>query len=228
MRKNLRYVKSWWNSVSELHIPTFYQTVPQYVGEVDNDENLSLTKYGAVASLTVTNSLTEQQEEDEDPATVTVYTETYATRLLYQYVLKDEEIDITLGHKPYHYIYILYDSITHNPTELSDKDSYQCTIRFNFPSSETEKWGSQNYMYQITLVSGILMHTRLDQIFAAHENPEDEPDTDAARYEYVKVQWPTEFQPDIDVDSPLGYIETPEPILQPTKLYVYNNLRTII
>ena len=93
-------------------------------------------------------------------------------------------------------------------------------------------------MYQITLVSGDLMADVLASIALAHGNPADFPTEDdypedsdgliEAQYRYIKIQWPDELQPDIDVTSPLGRIETPEVILAPTKLQVFNNLRQLI
>ena len=104
---------------------------------------------------------------------------------------------------------------------------YECKITFNFLSEDTVEWTGQNYMYQITLVDGELMADRLEEIYKVY-TPEDWPDTIEAQYKYVKVQWPNELQPDIDADSPLGKIDIAEPILPPTALRVYNNLRTLI
>ena len=213
--KNLRYVKSWWNSVENFNIPTFYQTVPLNIGEVSQFE------------IVIVNNTVTIKVYDEESELWTEYEETYNTRLLYQYTIPTDEIDTDLGHKPYHYRYFKYDT-SGVPIELSDEDEYQCKITFNFLSEETSKWGSQNYMYQVTLVSGQLMADRFEEIYLAHDEPEDWPDTIEAQYNYIKIQWPDELQPDIDVDSPLGFIEVPEPILSPTRLYVYNNLRTLI
>lgn len=215
--KNLRYVKSWWNDITKSNdalgqpiIPTFYQTVPQYVGELNSTDVLP--------TLPVN--------------------ETYATRALYQYTLADEEEDIELGHKPYHYYYFKYKAEVdeeENVTMVPDGrvDGYECRIRFNFSSKETANWGSQDYLYQITLVSGRLMDEVLESIALDHDMPYDWPEGIEAQYKYVKVQWPNELQPDIDPPSPgvkrqLGYIEAPEVIVAPTRLQVFNNLRRLI
>ena len=58
--------------------------------------------------------------------------------------------------------------------------------------------------------------------------PSDWPDNVEEQYYYVKANWPDALQPDIDVDSPLGSIEFTEPILRPTKLEVFNNIRKLI
>lgn len=113
------------------------------------------------------------------------------------------------------------------------REDYECRVRYNFPSEVTSEWVGQNYMYQITLVSGVKLADRLNQIYQtklqAGEITENEwPRPVTEQYKYVKLMWPNELQPDIDVDSPLGRILQPEPILPPTKLEVFNNLRTII
>lgn len=209
--KNLRYVASWWNDLSgnaasgQEPIPTFYQTVPQW--------------YQEVASINDLPSLPPIID------TTTNARETANTRLLYQYTLSTDSIDPETGHKPYYYFYFDYNEAG---TVVSRVDYYECRIRFNFRSVETANWVSQNYLYQITLVSGDLMAKVLNDIALAHGMPEDWPTAIAAQYNYVKVQWPTALQPDIDVTSPLGRIETPQVILSPTKLEVSNNLRKLI
>lgn len=70
---------------------------------------------------------------------------------LYQYTKAEDTIDPTLGHKPYYYVYFTADA----PND--PKYDYECRIRMQFQSSETSEWGSQNYLYQITLVDTILM-----------------------------------------------------------------------
>lgn len=203
--KNLRYVKSWWNDIkSDNETPTFFQTVPYDYGEI--------AKAGALPTL---------------PPTLkgTTSAETPTTRLLYQYTIATEETDKQLGHRPYHYFYFDYD----RQGAAHRRDNYECHIRFNFSTSETSAWGSQNYMYQVTLVSGELIEDVLDRIAKAHGMPADWPEDDIeAQYKYVKVQWPNELQEDIDASSPLGRIDAPEVILAPTKLQVFNNLRKII
>lgn len=204
--KNLRYVCSWWSSVTDGDAPTplFYQTVPHNVGE-----------YASSAELpSIPPDLGDGTRE------------TKATRLLYQYTLADEEVDLTVGHRPYHYYYFEYDDEGQVKNRV---DEYECRIRFNFLSKDTSQWSAQNYLYQITLVSGEELGYVLDKIAKSHGYPDDWPENDiAAQYHYVKVQWPDALQPDIDATSPLGYIESPEVIMSPTKLQVFNNLRQLI
>lgn len=196
--KNLRYVKSWWNSPNEMNIPTFYQTVPQYYGEIDSTSDI--------------------------PASGINIGENKNQRYLYQYVLSSDDIDPDLGHKRYYYFYYDYSNNDNGVLVLG----YECKITFNFSSEDTVEWTGQNYMYQITLVDGELMEDTLLSIYNDKGAPEDWPDTIEAQYKYVKVQWPNELQPDIDADSPLGRIDIAEPILPPTALRVYNNLRILI
>lgn len=196
--KNYRYVKSWWNSPDEMKIPTFYQTVPQPYGEIDSESDI--------------------------PSTATTLGDTKNKRYLYQYTLKSDSIDPALGHKPYYYFY--YDFTNNNEGRLVL--GYECKITFNFLSKDTAEWTGQNYLYQITLVSGEMMEDTLTSIYRDKGAPSDWPETKEAQYNYVKIQWPDELQPDIDIDSPLGRIDIPEPILPPTTLYVQNNLRNLI
>lgn len=242
--KNLRYVCSFWCSLSEMsgepkpivqglvNIPTFYGTTPVW--------------YKEVATI------------DDLPSIPPEPTETKDKRYLYQYICEDEDVDPETGHKPYHYFYYNYienddgeynRKIVHDTYETKEiapgetekvlVPAYECRIRFNFLSEVTADWTGQNYMYQITLVSGQGLKERLEAILDEHggfdafpdfpEYDEEEPEKSlAAQYKYVKIQWPDELQPDVDDTSPLGTIETPEVILQPTRLQVFNNLRQLI
>lgn len=220
--KNMRYVDSWWNDPLTIEkIPTFYQTTPQYLGELTE------------APQTVSDLGEFEQNE------------TAETRYLYQYTLEIEEIDEEVGHKPYHYVYFDYSTgIT-----IARYD-YECRIRQNFTSDITRHWGAQNYMYQITLLSG---KTNKEVILEAYNQYGlDHPDFPVPRkedgmlytkdeqwgeseekyieaaYKYIKRQWPTYLQPDIDAMSPLYYIDNPETIVSPSKLTVNNNLRQMI
>jgi len=77
---------------------------------------------------------------------------------LYQYTRSNEELDLSLGHKPYHYVYF---------DELGEANhDYECHIVMQFTSAETRLWESQNYLYQITLVDTLPMG---DMIESAHE-----------------------------------------------------------
>lgn len=201
--KNLRYVKSWWNALVDIKgekIPTFYQTVPYYIRE-----------YADIEALPENPDITLESGIKD--------------RLLYQYTLLNEEIDDELGHRPYHYYYFDYD-----PTDsfATRQDEYECTLRFNFVTRETANWESQNYMYQITLVSGPTLEYTLDEIRLEKGNPADWPSIIEAQYHYVKARWPQLLESDIDFNSPLGRIDEATPILVPTKLEVLNNLRRII
>lgn len=163
---------------------------------------------------------------------------------LYQYkIVNDPE---------YHYVYFDDSNTLHY--------DYECRIRFNLTTFNsatgkrdigTSNWGSQNYLYQITLVSGQEM---VDTIMEAKQGyPDldwredwpvqgaDESETDYRNrmldwlgttqkdvFTFIKQRIPDYFQKDIDWNSPLGQIWVPQPILTPTKLQVDNNLRQII
>lgn len=232
--KNLRYVKSWWNFVDKGNSPTeaFYQTVPEYVGELASHTGMSFSATNRNVTITATRA---------DGTTYT-NTETFETKLLYSYTLSTDDYD-EYGEKPVYYKYIVYDKSDFTPISWSYINEYECHVRQNFSSRDTNEWTSQNYAYQITLVSGELMKDVLNSIYMSYGQPEDWPldeegnwettetteqEVITARYNYIKTRWPDALQPDIDADSPLGYIEIPEVILPPTKLQVNNNLRRLI
>lgn len=197
--KNNRYVKTWWLDIAD--VPKFYQTVPQNIGERSPGVRISLPNGDLPMEM------------------------------LYQYTLTTETIDPVLGHKPYHYVYF--------DEDLNAHYDYEFQVRTTFKSQDTSEWGSQNYLYQITLLDTVSM---FDVIKAAYE---DYPDLDwpveldeedeewfsnniVTVFNFIKTQLPTLFQPDIDVDSPVGRIDIPQVILAPTKLQVNTNLRRII
>lgn len=214
--KKNRYVSTWWQDLvnGQEQIPRFYQTVPQDIGEV------------AVGNVPA-------KPDDDAPF-----------EALYRYTKEEDDVDEKLGHKPYYYVY--YDD------EFNPNYDYEFRIRLQIKSSETSKWGSQNYLYQITLVDTVSM---VDTINEAHESYPDMDwrdwptkaelgfETDEEWFEYrdnwiaqnveelytfIDNRIPGWFQPDIDVDSPVGRIDVPQIILPPTELRVNNNLRTII
>lgn len=227
--KNMRYVDSWWNNpLTTQQLETFFQTTPISLGELETPPQTVEEVKNIIKNLPI------NENADE--------------RYLYQYTLTTDNIDEELGHKPYHYMYFDYSTgIT-----KAFYDTYACYIRQNFSSEITRLWGAQNYMYQITLVGG---KTNKEVILEAYNKyglthpdfpilkKEDgtlytadeewgsynqEQEYIEAAYKYIKRQWPTYLQPDIDVDSPLYYIDNPETIVPPSKLTVNNNLRQMI
>ena len=246
--KNHRYVATWWLDLvqgggfikaysEELGgyltqpLPRFYQTVPEYIGEIPTGTPIT-------------------RPEGDEPM-----------ERLYQFTKQADKVDPTLGHKPYYYVYFTKEDAT-------PKDDYECRIRMQFRSSETAKWGSQNYMYQITLVDTVSMASHVQSAKELH--PElnwplwvnrNDPDWEKpiklsseteeefqirfeqswiefrnswimnninTLYPFIKNRIPNWFQPDIDIDAPVGQIDVPQIILPPTKLQVNNNLRKII
>ena len=229
--KNNRYVESWWLKADSEHTPMFEQTVPYNIGVLTS---IPLTISDVADKLRNANG------EYDAPLTC-----------LYQYKLSKET--------EYRYFYYTQENPNDSTNLIHD---YECRIRFNLTTGEVEnnkvkpgtgEWGSQNYMYQITLVSGQMMaDTLLDAKQAYPEldwredwpvKLDDETDNEyQARFtewlntetvqenvfNFIKARKPGFFQPDIDWDSPLGRIWVPEPIVAPTTLQVNNNLRVLI
>lgn len=225
--KNLRYVKSFWSQINytdktkNTYTPLFFSTVPVYCGEleyVDPDaDELEL------------KDLPETPDDGINAFADKVVGDSKERRYLYQYTKASDEIDYTIGHKPYYYFYFEYDE----DNTVTRVDDYECRVIYNFPSEVTAEWAGQNYMYQITLVSGLTMEERLNEIYEdklldAEITEKEWPTNIEEQYKYVKLMWPNELQPDIDIDSPIGRILQPQTILPPTRLQVFNNLRTII
>lgn len=235
--KNMRYVQSWWNNPLDTQkLETFIQTTPFY-----------LSKYNGWNA-----DPTEADIRKANPD------ESAENRYFYQYERSSDSYDEKLGHRPYRYCFIDYSSGTNvvkyvvpDPDTGEDKlNNYTCKVVQNFSSDITRRWGAQNYMYQITLLEGKTNKEVILQIY--DKFGETHPDFPIARkedgslygpnekwgsqeckwiaaaYKYIKKQWPNLLQPDIDVDSPLYYIEIPETIVPPSKLTVNNNLRQMI
>lgn len=201
--------------------PMFKQTTPQYIGE--------LTK-APESKNDIPNSASDEPFE-----------------YLYQYKIVNDPEGIK-----YHYVYFDNNNTLHY--------DYECRIRFNLTTFNsatgkrdigTSNWGSQNYLYQITLVSGQEMVDTIMEAKQGHPDLDwredwpvqgaDESDIDYRNrmiewlgttqkdvFTFIKQRIPDYFQRDIDWNSPLGQIWVPQPILTPTKLQVDNNLRQII
>ena len=243
--KNNRYVESWWLKIDPETTPMFEQTVPQYIGELSSKP----TTISDVLNLIKGPLL----EIDPNGSIIGILP---PLAQLYQYKIQGED----------EYRYFYYDQENPNTSTILKHD-YECRIRMNLEtgifkdnkySLGTGEWGSQNYMYQITLVSGQEMtDTLLDAKQAYPEldwredwpiKLDDETDNDYRLrfnewlqnltqsnepvqkeiFNFVKIRKPEFFQPDIDWDSALGRIWCPEPILTPTDLQVNNNLRVLI
>lgn len=238
--KNYRYVATWWQDLSDNKLlPKFYQTVPEYIGEISSNSSIS-------------RPINSSMSDGIDPPM-------YA---LYQFTKSEDAIDATLGHKPYYYVYFSEDEPN------TPKYDYECRIRMQFRSEITSQWGSQNYQYQITLVDTISMADYINLAHDTYPNLNwpfwpDRNSTEWVKpkrlntetseeynnrielswvefrnsqimvyvgelFKFIKTNIPDWFQTDIDADAPVGYIDVPQVILAPTKLQVNNNLRTII
>lgn len=230
--KNHRYVESWWQEIPDSQ-PRFKQTVPFFVGDFTADPT---------SFEDLINKATAYDDKiGPDVADDTAY------ERLYQYTVKGSE---------FKYCY------TTDGTDIVL--GYELRMRFNIlshiPGLEglqggTANWNSQEYMYQITLVSGQLMEDTLISLITStkYSNLNWRSDlpkkSDYATIEeyiaalkemlknelvrkdlfnFVKQHIPDFFQKDIDWNSNLGQIWSPIPILKPTRLRVDSNLRVLI
>lgn len=230
--KNHRYVESWWQEIPDSQ-PRFKQTVPFFVGDFTADPT---SFEDLIAKATAYDD-----KVGPDVADDTAY------ERLYQYTVKGSE---------FKYCY------TTDGTDIVL--GYELRMRFNIlshiPGLEglqggTANWNSQEYMYQITLVSGQLMEDTLislitstkysnlnwrsdlpkksdyattEEYIAALKNMLKNELVRKDLFNFVKQHIPDFFQKDIDWNSNLGQIWSPIPILKPTRLRVDSNLRVLI
>lgn len=228
--KNARYIKSWWNMVdnkifdTDDGLPCFSQTRPMI-----NQSTKQTPEFTTEQVPTTVEQANEAYGLTGDAAEAwDTETGKPIRRYLYQYTKSTDQKDPVLNHKPYYYFYFV--SVQDDDTYIQvAKHDYSCKLVFAFDSDETAKWNGQNYMYQVTLVDGRTLENVLNNILTDKQVPPERwPLTTEDKYRLVKATWPEELQSDIDVDSELGEIRSPETILKPTKLTVNNNLRTMI
>jgi len=220
--KNQRYVESWWNAYDG---PMFVNTNPLRAPNNGILVAIPDTPSDVVTAWNLT------------PGFFNVTDESCHLQNLYEYKLANDT--------EWRYLYVKRVEGRIDTFELVH--GYECRLRFNIISSYntegTAKWTGQNYMYQITLVSGELMENVICSIKQSHPNLEWRDDWPTSNVEnwlndnanikkdvfnFIKKRLPDFFQPDIDWNSPLGRIWVPQVILPPTKIQVNNNLRVII
>ena len=230
--KNHRYVESWWQEIPDSQ-PRFKQTVPFFIGDFTADP--------ASFEDLINKATAYDDKIGPDVADDTAY------ERLYQYTVKGSK---------FKYCY------TTDGTDIVI--GYELRMRFNIlshiPGLEglqggTANWNSQEYMYQITLVSGQLMEDTLislitstkysnlnwrsdlpkksdyattEEYIAALKNMLKNELVRKDIFNFVKQHIPDFFQKDIDWNSNLGQIWSPIPILKPTRLRVDSNLRVLI
>lgn len=230
--KNHRYVESWWQEIPDSQ-PRFKQTTPFFVGDFTADP----TSFEDL----ITKAIAYDDKVGPDLADDTAY------ERLYQYTIKGGE---------FKYCY------TTDGTNIVI--GYELRMRFNIlshiPGLEglqggTANWNSQEYMYQITLVSGQLMEDTLISLITSTKYSNLNWRSDLPKksdyatteeyitalknmlknelvrkdiFNFVKQHIPDFFQKDIDWNSNLGQIWSPIPILKPTRLRVDSNLRVLI
>ena len=227
--KNHRYVESWWQEIPDSQ-PRFKQTTPFFVGVLTADPTSFEDLIAKADSLIKTDISNDEPYER-----------------LYQYTVKGSK---------FKYCY------TTNGTNIVI--GYELRMRFNIlshiPGLEglqggTANWNSQEYMYQITLVSGQLMEDTLISLITSTKYSNLNWRSDLPKksdyatteeyiaalkemlknelvrkdiFNFVKQHIPDFFQKDIDWNSNLGQIWSPIPILKPTRLRVDSNLRVLI
>ena len=228
--KNHRYVESWWQEIPDSQ-PRFKQTTPFFVGVLTADPTSFEDLIAKADSLIKTDISNDEPYER-----------------LYQYKLSND------GEFKYCY--------TADGTNIVI--GYELRMRFNIlshiPGLEglqggTANWNSQEYMYQITLVSGQLMEDTLISLITSTKYSNLNWRSDLPKksdyatteeyiaalkemlknelvrkdlFNFVKQHIPDFFQKDIDWNSNLGQIWSPIPILKPTRLRVDSNLRVLI
>ena len=228
--KNHRYVESWWQEIPDSQ-PRFKQTTPFFVGVLAADP----TSFSDLVAKA--DSLIKTDISNDEP-----YERLYQYKLSndgeFKYCYTTDGTDIVLG--------------------------YELRMRFNIlshiPGLEglqggTANWNSQEYMYQITLVSGQLMEDTLISLITSTKYSNLNWRSDLPKksdyatteeyiaalketlknelvrkdlFNFVKQHIPDFFQKDIDWNSNLGQIWSPIPILKPTRLRVDSNLRVLI
>lgn len=97
-------------------------------------------------------------------------------------------------------------------------NDYKCKIVKSFRQEDTRKWTEQSYVYSITLVSGQLMSSYLNQL-CTDNNIDFNNITDREKYEKL-VEAGQTFPTDFNIDRILVRYDTVMPILIPTKISV--------
>lgn len=224
--KTDRYVESWWQDLTDE--PRFNYTRPfGIVNEFDEDPISFADLLDKITDETIRAEISTDEPMDR----------------LYQYKVRSDN--------NFRYCYT---------TDGEDiVVGYELRLRFNIPaflagkplSAGSGNWTPQEFMYQITLVSGQLMTDTLIEAIRAYPNlpwNEDMPkiidypnnyneklldwlnegNNKVDTFNFVKNRVPDFFQYDIEADSPLGRIWSPVPIITPTKITVNSNLRVLI
>lgn len=224
--KTDRYVESWWQDLTDE--PRFNYTRPfGIINEFDEDPISFADLLDKITDETIRAEISTDEPMDR------LYQYKVSSDNNFRYCYTTDGEDIVVG--------------------------YELRLRFNIPafldgkpiSAGTGNWTPQEYMYEITLVSGQLMTDTLIEAIRAYPNlpwNEDMPkiidypnnyneklldwlnegNNKVDTFNIVKNHVPDFFQYDIEADSPLGRIWSPVPIITPTKITVNSNLRVLI
>ena len=101
---------------------------------------------------------------------------------------------------------------------------YVCRIVKTFTQDDTSDFFAQNYLFSITLVSGMSTDEYIKNLAIDYELAVEGFSTEQL-YEILVKQVELKFPENFSITQPIGYIDTSYPILEPTKMKVLNVLR---
>lgn len=101
---------------------------------------------------------------------------------------------------------------------------YICRIVKTFTQDDTSDLFAQNYLFSITLVSGMTIDDYIRNLATDYELAVEGFTTEQL-YEILVNQVELKFPENFSITQPVGYIDTSYPILEPTKMKVLNVLR---
>lgn len=209
----------------EITVPRFNQTTPYYVGEFSSKPTFEMLKAAASAIA-------------NDDAYERLYQYTMTNDNEFKYCYLTDKVNGTIEYD--YELRICFNVLSHVP---------------GIKDIGTSNWTSQEYLYQVTLVSGQLMIDTLIEAIDAYRTinwNSNMPKIDDEKYptllsykdalekylesnqnridlfNKIKQNVPDFFQTDITWDSALGRIWSPVPIVKPTPIVVNSNLRKII
>lgn len=236
--KNERYVATWWQDLlkeedsEDVPLPRFYQTVPSYLGELSNGHPISRPDNDPPMYALYQYT---KAEDEYDPALghkpyyYVYFTEDapndpkfdYECRIRMQFKSSDTS---EWGGQNYMYQITLVDTIPMGDYVEHARDTYPDLKWPQWVEPTDPDWdkpikqeGESDEDYE----------TRLDNSWRSFRNNWVLSNIDVL-FPFIKDRIPKWFQPDIDIDSPVGFIDIPQVILAPTKLQVNSNLRKII
>lgn len=101
---------------------------------------------------------------------------------------------------------------------------YECRIIKTFTQDDTSDLYAQNYLFSISLVSGMTTEDYVENLAIDYELAVEGFSTEQL-YEILTKQVELKFPKNFSITQPIGYIDTSYPILEPTRMKVSNVLR---